>query len=495
MNEGFTTFGEITNLDKEKILDKQIFEYIFTIDDIGNREKIIMQLEKRAKELEILPNFKRVFKQYEKTYSKQEKQKNLNEKMTHNEVADELIKNEKIAKYEGDIYIYENGVYKSDDQMLGRKIIKIKEDSTINFRKEVYEYLKILPDVQEVKFDRECGFINFKNGLYNFKKKNFIEHTPDIFLRNQINVKYNPNAEKVQAIDDVLEKLSCGVKERKQTILEMIGYTMTTSVRLQKAFILYGNKARNGKSTLIDIIEHLLGEENVGTTSFKDMNQNKFAGSGIKNKLLNSGSEMTDEYIIDVETFKNFVTGDYMEIEEKFKARQRIRPYSKFIFSANELPKVADKTDGFYRRLQIIPLEYSFTDKDRKVFDFNKLISNEALEYLAKISLDAFLNMGDNFANYKENQEEIEKYKTENNNILSFVNDRDYLCQIIEQNSVRKASEVYVLYKQYCTENQYKPIGMQRFYKEIEKSQLISYIGHYNHQKTYTLNKEYYSTP
>ena len=231
--------------------------------------------------------------------------------------------------FENDICIYEEGVYKKNEKDISKKILELVPDSTIHFRNEVYQYL--LLKTAEKQFDRENGIINFKNGLFSIKEHKMYEHSPQYFSTNQINTSLNLQTQKVQAIDEVLDKLSCGIYERKQTILEMIGYCMTTSVKLQKAFILYGNKARNGKSTLIDIIVHLLGDDNVGTTSFKDMNQNKFAGGGIKNKLLNSGSEMTDEYIIDVEKFKLFITGDYLEIEEKFKPRQKIRPYAKFI--------------------------------------------------------------------------------------------------------------------------------------------------------------------
>ena len=482
-------YKDIQNLDKKHICQKEIFEYIFCFEDPAQREKIIMELEERAKEVGASPNFKRMYKQYEKIFLKSTKNNSLI-KQSHNEVADALLQNNNMYIFENDICIYEKGVYKKNEKDIAKKIIELVPDSTIHFRNEVCQNL--LLKAEEKQFDRENGIINFKNGLFSIKEQKIYSHSPQYFSTNQINTNLNFEASKVQAIDDVLDKLSCGIYERKQTILEMIGYSMTTSVKLQKAFILYGNKARNGKSTLIDIITHLLGDDNVGTTSFKDMNQNKFAGSGIKNKLLNSGSEMTDEYIIDVEKFKLFITGDYLEIEEKFKPRQKIRPYAKFIFSANELPRVADKTDGFYRRLQIIPLEYSFTDRDRKTFDFNKLISNEALEYLAKISLEAYLNMGDIFSNNEESEIEVAKYKIETNNVLSFINDEDFINPFMEENAVRYASMVYEYYKKYCVENQYRPIGMKKFYKEIEKSNLIFRVGKHNKQKVYTFNKEFY---
>lgn len=486
-------FGAIEKLNEETIFDDNIFYWLIAIESIGERQKQKRELIKKADELGVKKDFSEFLKQCEKDFKKENKQKSILSKQSHNEIGDTLLQNNNMYIFENDICIYENGVYKKNEKDISKKVIELVPDSTIRFRNEVYQYL--LLKAEEKQFDRENGIINFKNGLFSIKERKIYNHSPKYFSTNQINTNLNLKAEKVQAIDDVLDKISCGLYERKQTILEMIGYSMTTSVKLQKAFILYGNKARNGKSTLIDIIVHLLGDDNVGTTSFKDMNQNKFAGAGIKNKLLNSGSEMTDEYIEDVEIFKKYVTGDYLEIEEKFKPRQKIRPYAKFIFSANELPRVADKTDGFYRRLQIIPLEYSFTDKDRKNFDFNKLISKEALEYLAKISLEAYLNIGDNFSNYKENEIEIAKYKIGANSILTFINDEEYIYSIINKTSkLRNASEIYYLYRQYCTENQYKAVGMKKFYKEIEKSGLIEYVGDCNHQKTYTFNLDFYNT-
>ena len=481
-------YKDVQDLDKKHICQKEIFEYIFCFEDPAQREGIIMELEERAKAVGASPNFKRMYKQYEKMFLKNTKNNSLI-KQSHNEVADILLQNNNIVLYENDLFIYKNGVYNRDEKNIERKIIEIIPDATSHFREEVYKILKLKLEPKEI-FDREKKVINFKNGLFSIKERRMYEHTPKFFSINQINTNLNFNASKVQAIDEVLNKLSSGNEKRKQTILEMIGYAMTTSVALQKAFILYGNTAQNGKSTLINIITELIGNENVGTVPFKELSKNKFAGSGIRGKLLNVGSEMTDEFIEDVSNFKMYITGDEVEVEEKFKPRQKIRPYAKFIFSANELPTVADKTDGFYRRLQIIPLEYSFTNKDRKTFDFNKLTTKEALEYLARISIESYLGMNENFSNYEESEEEVNKYRTTGSSVLSFINDEEYITSIVKSETKNRfAKEIYALYKNYCMENQYRPIGRNKFYKEFEKSKLII-IGEYQH--IYTFNLDFY---
>jgi len=479
----FMTFN-IKELSKEEIMDKSIFERLLAIEDEIEREKMIIQLEERAKKINCLSNFKNILKAYRKKFNIENKQYKKTEQLKHNEVAEILLKENSIAIYNNDLYIYIDGMYKDDKKYIERKIIEKTPEANSHFRDEVYKYLQLKNNIY-VSLDKENGVINFKNGLFNIKEKKLYKHTPEIFSINQLNVNLNKNAKKIQAVEDFLDKISSYKQERKKTLLEMIGYCMTTSVKLQKAFILYGETARNGKSTLITIITALIGKENTGNISLYDINNNRFAVAGIKGKLLNAGAEMTEEYLKDISRLKMCITGDNIEIEEKFKQRETISPYAKFIFNANTLPAVADKTNGFYRRLQIIPLEKSFTDEESKNFDINELLNQNALEYLAKIALDAYISMNGQFSNHIESDLEVNKYMVSANSILSFVNDKEYISSLINDiNGPPFAKKVYEKYEKYCADNKWKPIGKNNFYKEIEKSEIIK-VKEWNHQKIY----------
>lgn len=61
------------------------------------------------------------------------------------------------------------------------------------------------------------------------------------------------------------------------------------------------------------------------------------------------------------------------------------------LFTANELLKVADTSNGYFRRLFIIPFEAVFTEAEKSDFNFNELITQQALEYLASISLREYI--------------------------------------------------------------------------------------------------------
>ena len=467
---------EIENLSKKQLINKEIFEYINTVEDVVEREQIIIKLEERAKELGCLSSFRKILKQYIKDSTRLTK-------LTHNEIAEMLLQENSLAIYENNLYIYVDGIYKLDIKSIERKIIEIVPNANSHLREEVCKYLELKNDIY-MQQNKESNIINFKNGLYNLKEKKMYAHTPNFFSINQINVNYKENARVVTEVDDFLNKISNYNIQRKQTILEMIGYSMTTSMKFQKAFILYGETARNGKSTLLTVITKLIGEENVGNVSLRDISTNRFAGSGIQGKILNTCSEMTEEILKDISFFKALIGGDNVEVEKKFKDRKTISQYAKFIFCANALPHVADKTNGFYRRLHIIPFERSFTDEEVKDFDIDKILTNDALEYLAKISLDAYMKMNGTFSNYEESEKEVNKYKMKSNSILAFINDAPNIKLIYERNIFPKAQTIYDCYVKYCQYNGLKAVGRNTFYDEIEKSEKVTVKNH-NHQKYY----------
>ena len=77
-DEGFTPFGEINELTKEQIIDKEIFEHIFSIDNQLARTTLIVKLQDRARELGNIRSFDRLLKAYQTEYAQRFKQKGSN---------------------------------------------------------------------------------------------------------------------------------------------------------------------------------------------------------------------------------------------------------------------------------------------------------------------------------------------------------------------------------------------------------------------------------
>lgn len=390
------------------------------------------------------------------------------------DIAEDLSLDRNIKFYKENFYIYSNGVYVLDDGLIEEMIYGINRSLVRSDRREILEYLKLLGRVR--KTEKYDNYINFKNGIFDVDTKKLIPHDPKIFMINQVNCNYIENAPENEYINKFLNDITSGNESRKKTILQIIGYSLTTSVDLQKAFIFYGKTAENGKSVLVELITNLVGDENTSHVSIHELQNGRFYASELTNKLLNVVAELPRNHLRSVEVFKSLVTGDKMSVEQKYKNRYSIKPYAKNIFTANELPRVEDTTQGFYRRLNIILFEAQFTDQEKKNFNKRNLYTQEALEYLAYISIQEYLKLLESdsraFANEEESNKVLGNYKKENNSVLSFL-DSDRIKESLDKGQSIDRPEFYSQYKVWCVENGYKAKGRNRFYAEVEETGLI----------------------
>lgn len=78
IDSGFTPFGEISELTKDEILGRDVFEHIFSIDNQVARTELIVKLEDKARELGNIRNFDKLLKAYQTEYAQKYKQQGSN---------------------------------------------------------------------------------------------------------------------------------------------------------------------------------------------------------------------------------------------------------------------------------------------------------------------------------------------------------------------------------------------------------------------------------
>lgn len=397
----------------------------------------------------------------------------------HVKIAKVVCKTLYIQYYNEGLYIYKNGVYTNDISILELEIIKVYRNATRNIMKEVLHHIETIKKSNIIEPDK--NFINFKNGLYDLKNKKLIKHTPKIFTLNQINASYIANPPTNNDILNFFNDITSNNSERKKALLQIIGYCFTLGVELQKAFIFYGETAENGKSTLLEIINRLIGRENISHVSIHELQKSRFCSSELKNKLLNCVSELPRNNLDSVEVFKAVVTGDVMSVEEKFKKRYEIRPYAKHIFTSNELPSVSDTTYGFYRRINIIKFDAKFSEEQKNNFNINNILTDDAINYLARISLEAYLELIEerHFANEEESNNLIEEYKKKNDSFFYYINDSINFEKFMEnnKNDTFRKSSLYENYITFCNTLHIKNIdGRSTFYKKIRQTNIFDEV-------------------
>lgn len=340
----------------------------------------------------------------------------------HDKFGSFLINKLNIYSKNESIYLYKDGIYKRNENDIMRAIQFYCRDAKECFRKEVSKYIQVSAPVLEIKDN--VNLIGCKNGVYNIQDNNFIDYSQDLFLQHKIQAEYNPNA-KCDAVDKMLDKITCNNKNVRLLIEEMIGYCLYRNCRYQKVFLLRGF-GKNGKSTLIEAIQNMLGEENTSALSLNNL-QDKFKVAELQDKLANICDDLSNAYIKETEDFKKIATGGEMTMERKNQQPFKYKNYAKLIMSANEIPNSADKTEGYYRRFIIIPLDAKISNTDVD-FDPNisdKLATEEAKSYLLNLALAGLKRLLTRgyFQEIDETKKEIEEYKADNDPIVAYVNE------------------------------------------------------------------------
>lgn len=387
-------------------------------------------------------------------------------KFLHDKFALFMKSNYNIIRNNGTIMIYQDGVYKCSTREIERMITKEIPSLKTSQRKEVISQLDLIcDDVEQTSYN----MIPFKNGILNIQNGELLPFSPNYIVTNKIDWDYNPNAYD-RLTDDTLNNIACGDADIRSIIEEMIGACFYRSNTLAggKAFILTGEGA-NGKSTILAIIRKILGNENYSALDLKSLDD-RFSTVRIYQKLANIGDDISDEFNPDVSTFKKIVTGDSLEAEQKGQPKFEFEPYCKLIFSANNIPRMKDKTGAAQRRLLIVPFEAKFS-KDDPDFDpeiRSKLSKQESIEYLIKIGIEGLQRVLQNrqFTVSEKVEKELEDYAERNNPILGFVKD----CEESEIQIVNESvPAVYSKYQEYCIRNGFVPIAKNEFSKQIQR--------------------------
>lgn len=369
-----------------------------------------------------------------------------------------------IIKINNQLHLYEDGIYVTGQDKIESKMIEVVPSLNRAKRSEVYAYINLL--IRKNLRTLDANLIAFKNGVYNIEDGSFTDFSPDYIITNKINWNYNPSA-KSELAETTLKKFACNDEKIEKLLKEVIGYCFYRYNELGKAFILTGDKS-NGKSTFLDMISYLLGQENISSLDLAELGE-RFKTAELFGKLANIGDDIKGDFIPDLAIFKKLVTGDRVNAERKGQDPFEFNNYSKMLFSANKIPRVKDETGAVLRRLIIVPFNAKFTkdDKDYDPYIKYKLRSDEVMEYLILVGLkglkDVLANKG--FTISEKVETELQEFDEMNNPILMFIRDND-------ENDIKNhtTNEVYLNYTEYCRESGLNPLGKIEFSRQMCKN-------------------------
>ena len=372
--------------------------------------------------------------------------------------------NNHVVKINGQLHIYQNGIYVNGYKHIEQSMIDMIPNLKKTQRREVLDYMELIAEDLEPS---DARYIAFMNGIYDLVTGELLPYSSDFVITNRIPWNYFPDA-KSELAERTLNKLACDDPSIVALLQECIGYCFYRRNELGKAFILSGDKS-NGKSTFLDVVKNILNEDNISALDLKELGD-RFSTSMMFNKLANIGDDIGDDFLqgSQVSIFKKIVTGNRIKAERKGQDPFEFNPYVKLLFSANDIPRMKDKTGAVLRRLVIIPFNATFdsNDPDFDPFIKYKLIEQDSIEYLIRVGVEGLKRVitQNGFTKSEKVDREIQEYEEENNPIAAFILDQG--INMIEN---QPTNDVYKRYQVFCADNILTPMSNIVFTKQINK--------------------------
>jgi len=390
------------------------------------------------------------------------------------------------------IYLYneDEGIYKPIEEEGMKRIIQYIADKVevkINEadRNEILNNIKAKVYIADVKTDEEISnLIPFKNGYFNIKENKFHRYTPAKIFFSKLNTDYNENTKEPTVFLKFLNDITQGNEKKKNLILDMMTYTLYRANPYEKMFVLVGSGA-NGKSTLLKLIEDILGKENISSRTLHDLAENRFATADLEGKFANLVYELKSQDIKEFDKVKALVSGDTVTAERKFAPSFMFRNFAKLIFATNVIPTILDETDAVYRRIVLIEFNAKFEGERRDPFMLEKLLrEKEGIVKLLMQRLSTVIQKGFEYEN------DIEKIRDRYN--LYATSWEKFIDEYIEGNTVSTcvfAKDVYEAYIDFCNKNDVSvKLTREQFLKKLGKIQKEA--GNINYFKKKVRTKE-----
>lgn len=384
----------------------------------------------------------------------------------HNNFAVFLKNNNHIKRINGELHVYQDGVYIPGEREIESQMVRYLPMMKAAQRVEVLKYLDIICPQNEPTAD--AHLIAFANGIYNIATDTMTDFSPDIVVTNKIPWNYNPDAYSELA-DKTLNKIACNDAGIRSVLEEAVGYSFLRRNEMSKAFFLTGGGS-NGKSTFLDMLNNVVGESNRSSLGLEELDE-RFSIAELGGKLVNTGDDISDEFWQGRSTanFRKLVSGNEVKAEYKGQNVFFFKPYAKFFFSANALPRIRSKGfEAIKRRLVIIPFEAKFSkdDPDYDPYITYKLRDAEVMEYMIRLGIAGLKRVLQNnaFTEAAKVKKELDEYELENNPILLWMQETP-LEQIVNQST----KDVHKSYKVFCVENGFQEMTLSTFSKELRQ--------------------------
>ena len=252
----------------------------------------------------------------------------------------------------------------------------------------------------------------------------------------------------------------------------------------ESMFILHGKTTRNGKSTLLNTIETMLGDyakvAPVGMICRGDRQKDAEAASptlaGLKGKRFVTMSESNEYGKLDEEKIKQLTGGEEISARALYQSAITFKPQFTLWLSCNDLPMVTDKSLFASERIKVIEFNRHFTPEEQDTH-----LKDELCEQHNMSGIFMWLIRG--YIRYKERgltmsdelRKVVKKYENDNDIVLQFLEARCERFENADEYGTKesrvliKAKDLYQAFKIWAKSEGAYVLSARKFNAEMER--------------------------
>lgn len=352
--------------------------------------------------------------------------------------------------------------------------------------------------VTQSMFDKDDYLLNVANGTIDLKKLKLVgvnkmvlgEHDRANYITHYIDIPFNP-VSKCPTWDKFLDDIFMGNIGMIKYIQRIIGYALTGSNKEEAMFIFYGPKGRNGKSTLVKVIQRLLNNYAATTDPSTFMKSGKTARHTLAELVgvrFLSTSEVERGEELAVQLIKQITGRDSVEAERKYENPFTYLPTYKIFMLTNNKPAIYERRKAIWQRIHLIPFNRYFEDHERDK-DLDAKLAAE-MEGILRWALEGCMEWQRQGLNPpQEVRDAVKQYEIEQDIIGQFIQESCY-TEPANEDCWEAPDRLYQEYKSWCAAGSYIPLNSNNFGLEIKerfpfKSKRVNFNGRMQPKKVY----------
>ena len=227
-----------------------------------------------------------------------------------------------------------------------------------------------------------------------------------------------------------IDEVMCGDQALIAYLQQLCGYIMSGD-RGEQIIVYFLGQGANGKSVLIDVLTHVFGDY-AGSISAKALIDRASGAipsdiASIAGKRLVTMSEFPERTYINTTTVKSVTGGDTITARHLYKDWFEFKPQFQLVCAMNELPKVSENDEAYWRRVRIIPFQRTFSrdEMDRNLQDKLKEEADGILQWCVE---GARLYQENGLRPTTVMNNELEEYRRKSDPVAEFIRE----CVITE---------------------------------------------------------------